>query len=261
MKNIFKKLVLFNLIAGIFLCLNFAQIACAFTITFDPGHGGDASGCIYEYDGITYKEKDLNYAIVLFAQEMLTNKYVTKNGEEIKVVLTRNEFENPTLSERVMVGVKSNSKAVISFHLNATSAPRDSKRGSMILVTSCKSSPLYIEEEKLAKCFLKQFVKIGLSIQNGGALKNPGTTLIDGLLRKLSDDGSTYSTGETTDWYGIVYHGIKNNIPSIIVEHAYLSNEEDFREFLSTKEKLRKLAKADVKAIAKHYGLVRKNRI
>ena len=38
-------------------------------------------------------------------------------------------------------------------------------------------------------------------------------------------------------------------LPSIIVEHAFLSNEGDYRNFLSTNEKLDALAKADAEAI------------
>lgn len=261
MKNIFKNLVLFNIIAGISLFGAFAKNTYALGITLDPGHGGKALGCVYEYDGETIKEKDLNYKIALFIKDKLA-KYKTKDGEEIKINLTRdNELENPSLTERIVIGVKSGSNIVISLHNNATASARHTRRGSMVLVTSCRASEQYDVEEKLGEIILKELNKIGLQIETSGTSIEKKTTNTNGLLRRLSDDGSTYSNGDTTDWYGIIQHGIENNIPSIIIEHAYLSNEEDYREFLSTDEKLEKLADADVKGIAQYYGLIPKSEI
>ena len=258
MKNIFKNLILANILAGISLFGPFATNLCALGITLDPGHGGDAPGCVYEYDGEAIQEKDLNYKIALFIKDKLS-EYKTKDGKEVKVNLTRdNENENPTLSERVELGVKSGSDIVISLHNNATASGKSATRGSMVLVTSCRASAHYGVEEKLGKIILKELNKIGLQIQTAGNNVEQKTTNTNGLLRRLSTDGSTYSNGYTTDWYGIISHGIKKNIPSILIEHAYLSNEEDYREFLSTDEKLKKLANADVKGIAKYYGLVAK---
>lgn len=59
------------------------------------------------------------------------------------------------------------------------------------------------------------------------------------------------------DWYWINYHGSIFGIPSIIVEHAYLDNSDDYYKYLSSDEKLYKLAKADAQGIVNYYGLVK----
>lgn len=58
-----------------------------------------------------------------------------------------------------------------------------------------------------------------------------------------------YAVDNNADYYTLLYCGTKAGLPSIIVEHAFLSNEGDYRNFLSTNEKLDALAKADAEAI------------
>lgn len=245
MKNVFKNLVLVNLLAGISLFGPFATNSYAtFGVVLDPGHGGKAPGCCYEYDSKLIKEKKLNYKIALFLKDELS-KYKTKDGEEVKVELTRDKSENPTLSERVGLAAKLGFNLVISLHNNAIGPEcRSMYRGSLVIVTNSQASDQYKVEEDLAKCILEELEKIGLRNR--------------GLTRKTSTDGTTYSNGDVTDWFGIIRNGIEKNIPSILIEHAFLSNEEDYRNFLSTDEKLKALAAADARGIAKYYNLVTK---
>ena len=51
------------------------------------------------------------------------------------------------------------------------------------------------------------------------------------------------------DYYGLINEGTCAGIPTIIVEHAFLSNENDYRNFLCTNDKLDALAKADAEGI------------
>lgn len=114
----------------------------------------------------------------------------------------------------------------------------------------------------MATCFLNELGELRLKISADNLSKAPSGSKIsinNGVMRRLSDDGSVYENGDTTDWYGIVRFGVEKKIPAIIVEHAYLSNEGDYREFLSSDEKLDKLAEADVRAIANYYNLVKKS--
>lgn len=243
-----------SLLVVTFLFGPFTKCAYALSIVLDPGHGGNECGCAYEYDGKLIKEKDLNYKIALFIKDELSG-YKTPNGETINVYLTRNEFENPSLAKRVDLGVKVGADVVISLHNNATASGERNSRGSMILVTSSHLNNKYDIEEKLAHNILKELNKIGLQIQTEDNILGQATNT-NGLLRRLSTDGSTYSNGDITDWYGIVRYGIMKNISSILVEHAYLNNEQDYRDFLSTDKKLKALAKADVDGIVQYYGLI-----
>jgi len=43
--------------------------------------------------------------------------------------------------------------------------------------------------------------------------------------------------------------GTEAGLPTIIIEHAFLSNENDYRNFLCTNDKLDALAKADAEGI------------
>lgn len=249
MKNIFKNLTIISFFIGFFI-----NNVYSLNIVFDPGHGGNNPGCCHEYDGQIVKEKDLNYKIALFIKDDLS-KYKTENGEKVKIYLTRNEFDNPTLAERIDLGIKFNADIVISLHNNASPSNDHDYRGSMVLVTSSNFNDKYEIEENLAKNILKELNKIGLQIQTEDTILGQAQN-INGLLRRLSTDESTYLNGDTTDWYGIIRHGIMKNIPSILVEHAYLSNEQDYREFLSTDDKLKSLSKAVVEGIVQYYSLI-----
>ena len=205
-------------------------------------------------------KKDLNYKIACMIQEKLTN-YVDKDGNVTEIYLTHDNTDKaPSLAGRVELGVEKNADAVISLHVNASSD--ESKNGMLVLVTSSNFNNLYDIEDKMARCFVDELGKIGLTVPDTN--NNVNFEICDfvrvdnGLVRRLSDDGTVYENGDTTDWYGIIRNGILNKIPAILVEHGYLSNENDYRNFLSSDEKLEKLAEADTKAIVKHFELVKK---
>ncbi len=223
------------------------------TLVLDPGHGGVHPGCVYSYDGKQILEKDLNLKIAKYLKKEL-EQYKTKKGDKVVVHLTRNDdSDGPDLEGRVVLAKNKKANALISLHNNATF--NKDTHGCMILVTHSNFNKLYKKEHDLARSIIKELNDIGIetaTIPNATG-KNAG------LLRKLSDDGSTYENGDTTDWYGIIRHGINHKVPSVLVEHAYLSNERDYRKFLSTDEKLKKLAIADAKGIAEHYKLQLKN--
>ena len=82
--------------------------------------------------------------------------------------------------------------------------------------------------------------------------------LKDGLLRRPADDGDTYPNGDASDWYGIIRHGVRNGILAVLVEHAHLSNSDDYYNFLSSNDKLKNLVHADALGIADYYGLILK---
>lgn len=254
MKSIFKKFVF---LIGMFLIGCFQSVG-ALNIVLDPGHGGKDSGCVYKYDGKVVKEKTLNYKIASFIKEQLS-KYKTNDGKEVNVYLTlSNPDDRLTLKERIEIGVIHSADMLISLHVNASYNGLKKDSGSMVLVTNSSFNGKYDIEKTMAKNILEELHKVGLNISNdnlGGQSRND-----NGLLYRLSDDGSVYPNGETTDWYGIIRIGILKNIPSILVEHAYLDNESDYRNFLSTDDKLRILANAVSKGIIRYYGLVLKNK-
>lgn len=259
MKNIIKKISKLGVL-GVILSSMFANIN-AVKIVLDPGHGGNSKGCFRTYDEQEILEKDLNYKIACTIQENLKS-YVDKNGDTIEVYLTHdNTDETPSLSERIELGVEKDADAVVSLHVNASSD--ETKNGMLVLVTRSNFNNLYDIEEKLAKCFVDELEKIGLKVPDTNENVNfeirDDVTVKHGLVRRVSDDGTLYENGDITDWYGIIRNGILNKIPAILVEHGYLSNENDYRNFLSSNEQLEKLAEADTRAIVKYFDLVKKD--
>ncbi len=263
MKKYLKRLIkTISLCMGMSLICNSNIEAISFVI--DPGHGDtkESKGCAYTYDGEEITERDLNLKISQYLKEEL-QKYRTKSEDAVEIYFTRNGAnDGGNLSERVQMGIDKHAEAVISIHNNAHRDPSNHQGGCMALVTSYKASELYNEEEKLAKSILTQLNAIGIpnfpDIDASLSKDIPKNISIEsGLLRKLSDDGSTYENGDTTDWYGIVRYGIEKNIAAIIIECAYLSIESDYRNFLSTEEKLQNIGISIAKGIAEHYELVK----
>jgi len=221
-------------------------------ICIDPGHGGETDGATYSYDGVAVYEKDLNLQIALKLEEELL-KY-----ENIEVVITRREDITLGLKERVQIASDQNADYLISIHNNAPANPEGNPRGCMVLVTRSHYQP----EESRVPDIYDISSQLGLSIvgklQNLGLLlgNELGADSNNGLVqRPYSPDGGAKSTyyypdGSVTDYYAIIRYGVQAGIPSVIIEHAYLSNEEEYREFLATEEALEELAKADAQGIA-----------
>lgn len=247
-----KKVKIFALLAPIFASLSYGFVfAKDLTFVLDPGHGGPHPGCVYSYNGKTILEKNLNLKIAKYLKDEL-QKYKTGKNEKVVAYLAReNDSSCPTMLQRVKFAKKKNAKAFISLHINANGEPKNKSNGCMVLVTHSNYNNLYKEEHNLGKSILKELNNIGIKTAKISNAKGKNA----GLLRKLATDGSKYPNGDICDWFGIVMHGVENKIPAVIIEHAYISNKDDYKKFLSSDEKLKKLAIADAKAIAKHYKL------
>ena len=64
-----------------------------------------------------------------------------------------------------------------------------------------------------------------------------------------------YPDGTYADYFAVVRGCVKKNIPGIIMEHGFLDNEKDYRQFLSTPEQLKALGVADAMGLAETLGL------
>ena len=209
----------------------------AFTFLLDPGHGqknGRDGGAI-SYDGQTM-ERDVNLKIAMYLKAEL-EKY-----PNVRVFMTRttkvSNFETFPAIGSYAAAV--NADALISLHNNSASNPEAG--GALVCVPNANyDKNVYTKGNGLAKSILKNLVALGLQDR--------------GLLMRYTANGNKYPDGSLADYYGIVYNGKLNHVPSIIVEHAFMSNESDFKKYLSTDAMLKKLAQADAKGIAQYYGL------
>ena len=239
-----------------------------FNITLDPGHGAEANGAQAVYDGKLVNEKELNLKLALFIKKELANYKTAKDGK-VNVYLTRREngVGNPSLENPVYIAKYNRSDVLVSLHCNARPSPDKPLRGAMVLVTSSNYHNLYNKEEKLARLILQELNNIGVpttqnicspeKVRFNKRSRRPKFELKEGLLRRLSNNGYHYPNGDLGDYYGIIRQGTLKSIPTVLIEHCHLDFEDDYKRFLSSDDKLLELARADVRAIARCYNLVR----
>lgn len=221
-------------------------------ICIDAGHGGETDGATYTYDGITVYEKDLNLQIASRI-ELELNKY-----QDVVVVMTRRDDRTVELKERAEMAYAHDSDCLVSIHNNAAANPAWNPKGCMVLATcsryqavGAKIPNIYDFSGEMSSLIIRNLQALGLTLGNElGAESNAGL-----VRRPYSPDGgakstSYYKDGSVSDYYALIRYGVEKGIPSIIVEHAYLSNEEDYRDYLASADALDKLAIADAQAIA-----------
>lgn len=133
---------------------------------------------------------------------------------------------------------------LVSLHINADDST--SKKGALLLAAynSGYRNSVGIKTRDLGKIILNNLQLTGM--YNGGF-----------LLRKASYE--KYPNKAKADYYSIVREGIYNKIPSIIVEHGFITNKNECKKFLKTTAKRKKLGEADGKGIAAYYNLNKKN--
>lgn len=202
-------------------------------ITLDPGHGGDENGATVEYDGQAVYEKQLNLKIAQACKEEL-EKY-----QGVTVYMTRSGDTTSSLSQRVQYAVDRNSNILISMHNDAYEDL--SINGSIMLIPIESSYRYYLhtQSKQVAECIRSSLRTVGMA-DRGYWLRN---------------GSKKYPDGSTADYYGLIRNARLANLPSLIIEHAVLTNENDYRSYLSSDDKLTALGVADAQGIAQAYGL------
>ncbi len=193
-------------------------------ITIDPGHTQKCNKGVV--DG--YYEGD---AMFKLAQHL---KKALDIYENVEVILTRGEKENPTLEERGMVAIKSKSKIFISLHSNATS---NSETASYIC-------GFYSVKRKSSKAFCGEIVKAVVDVMKGET-----DAWNRGALTKMNASGS--------DYYGVIRHSVSGDGEveySFIIEHGFHTNNSQCK-FLMSDSNLKAIANAEAKAFAKYFNL------
>ncbi len=261
-----KKLVVTLTAAGLLMSflpdLPVSAAEKQIVICIDPGHGGESMGVEKDYDGVHVAEKDLNFKIAAYLAMELSNY------ENVKVIATRMDDRDLTLKQRVNFAAFNHADYLISVHNNQASDVGNLKiNGCMVLtpvsryqVQGARSKDVYGDSLRLGQSIVKSLRELGLGIStdlgaslNGGIVQRPYNTL-NGTKKDLFDPD-----GSPTDYYGLIRYGVYAGIPTIIVEHAYVSNLEEYRKYLKTDEQLQKLAAADARGIAEALGLKKKS--
>lgn len=130
---------------------------------------------------------------------------------------------------------------LISMHINAGSSS-----GANVLTAyqSGYHDSIRKETQAFGRLVLKKLKAIGIANR--------------GLLLRKSEAGNRYSNGKLADYYSIVRRGVVQNIPSVIIEHGYVTSASDCRKFFKTAAQRKKLGQTDADAVISYYGLKKK---
>lgn len=235
--NYFSRVFLYGLIFS--LCIFSLSVKARQTspkkdlcIVIDPGHGGIQSGT----QRGTVEEKTLNLKIAQYLKEAL-EKY-----KGVTVSLTRDGDYDVSLTDRTQYSVDKNADLMVSIHNNATGDCAAYDNGCTVLAAKDGyKQKLVDEEQKLACNILNELSALGIENQ--------------GILLRDSEANEKYENGELADYYAIIRGGVLKDIPTVLVEHAFVDDDSDFENYLSSDAKLKALAEADAKGIARYYQL------
>lgn len=167
----------------------------------DPGHGGTEVGTIGHMNGKEIYEKSVNIKLAKLVNEMLIN-----NG--VKTYMLRNGDETIAVSRRPEIANEKGAHFYMSLHNNASETK--SVKGVQICYSDATARFSGISNLKISEIFYNNISSLGL--RKAGLLNNPR--------------------------YIVIY---KANMPSIIVESAFMSNADDLA-LLTNDEFLEKLA-------------------
>lgn len=181
-------------------------------LVIDAGHGGKDPGAVSK-DELTY-EKELNLGIVLKLKELL-------DKENIKVYYTRINDDKIFLRPRVNLANDVDCDFFISVH-NNTNVISKKINGTEILYYDYERKN--IKSKDMAKIFSEEISKTT-------ALKN------NGLVQMRNDDVLILNHAE---------------VPAILVEGGYLSNQKDL-EYLQSSDGQAALAEGIYKGILRAY--------
>lgn len=194
-----KKLIILLSCLMIMFALSFGIVSVVqnesipkpqYTIVLDAGHGGRDGGCSSP-TGI--KESDINLAIARTLSQYLQsygiNIVLTRNDENGLYKANADNYKLSDMKERMAIIEKTSPNLVISIHQN--SFPDTTLRGAQAFYQKNDQN-----SEDFAKCVQQQ------------------------LTSQLPHAKQSYNHGD--------YYLLKNcDVPAIIIECGYLSNEED----------------------------------
>ncbi len=195
-----------------------------YVILIDPGHGSYDSGSI---STITKDwESDINWDIALALKAEL------QTYEGVKVYLSRGCGEYQSNFARAYTGKQLNADYNISVHNNSYGIASVSG-----VVCYGTIDDRYREDvARLCRMISSNLHDLGLSYHQGGYATKAGTY------------------NNKRDYYSFLEASSIHDIPSLIIEHAFLSNYNDAM-YVHQKENRYKMGEADATAIAKFLGL------
>jgi len=207
-------------------------------IVLDPGHDATHAGA----RGNGLNEEDLTLKIATYCKEEL------ENYDGVTVYMTRSTAACPypgttagdDNENRVRFAKSVHADAYVSIHLNASTGT-GANGAAVYYPNGNYNASVGAVGKELA--FKIQTKLVALGIRNNG------------IQIRNSETHTTYPDGSLADYYGVIRNSKLFGFPGIIIEHAFLTNAGDAANFLSSDDKLKKLAHADVQGIVEYYKL------
>ncbi len=199
-------------------------------VVLDAGHGGSDPGT--QGNGVV--EKTVNLKIAQYCKAEL------EEYAGVKVYMTRTTDTYLTLASRAQVAINRKADLFVSLHNNANVKP-EVNGASVYYPNSNYNASCGKTGKELAQIIQSKLTALGLA-DSGIHIRN-------------SENGTKYLDGSAADYYGVIKRCKENGIPALIVEHAFISNASDAKNYLSTDAQLKKLGVADATGIAEYYGL------
>ena len=228
--------------AIILLSVSFAPVPPSMVVVIDAGHGGADPGNLgTKRYRTTEKEVTLDVALLL-------RKYIQERFPDVKIVMTRERDEYPSLQRRVALANETQADLFISIRCDAFDNPK--ARGSSTFVMGMHKSEeslrvamkenasIYQEDDYETRyagfnpddpdtyiaLALKQSVYLNQSLELGSLIQNQFSDRVGRKDRGVKQAG----------YYVISF----TNMPSVLVELGFLTNpeEEDFLNSQNGKE-------------------------
>ncbi|MBQ4354237.1 MAG: N-acetylmuramoyl-L-alanine amidase [Clostridia bacterium] len=208
-------------------------------VVLDAGHGGHDGGT----DAGIRTEKEYNLLIAAYLAEELSA------DDRFHVVMTRTDDTYLKFLPRVLTAAEANADVLISLHCNSSSASY--VHGNMAY---CSVIERFDAGELAGK--LLDAISDAVPIARGDIeyVEDTGDSL--GVYywndEKQWDMPGAWQLGKKSDYYSINTWSSKFGIPSVIVEHGYLSNKNE-AGVIDQDKNLRAMAKAQADAIVEYY--------
>ena len=191
-------------------------------VVLDPGHDSKHAGS----QGNGVKEEVVTLKIAEYCRTEL------EQYKGVKVYLTREDAKCPfpkskdnidDIVKRVEWAKTKGADAFISFHLNSSTS------------SGAQGAEVYYP--------------------SGGNYSNAGEKLAQKIQDELVELGLKDRGAKENGTYAVIKNSTKNGFPGLIIEHAFLSNSSDAKNYLKTESGIKKLGIADAKGIAEYFGL------
>lgn len=211
-------------------------------VVLDPGHDSKHSGA----GSYGLREEELNLKIATYCYQELS-QYAG-----VKVYMTHDTLACPNPGtnsrddniNRIRYAKSVDADVVVSLHNNSIDKP--SVQGLLIYYPNQSYHPEHYTLGKgLAQSIQGELAALGIKDR--------------GIEYKNTQDNSKYPDGSLADYYRVINEGKLQDVPTIIVEHVFMSNWSDVQNYLSSDEKLRALGVADATGIAEYFGLQKKD--